>query len=169
MRSRSFIRGLAPHTSAQALVEFAIILPVMLIMLLGSLDVGRALVFGVAVQDGAREASRLGATGSASDTDVLNRLVAASAPALTGCTAILTPQTCGGGTWTFTNTILTPNGTFASIALAKAGCQFPGCLLGGSKLTVTARGQVSMFQGFSIGDMQLFQIGAQGQAVMVMV
>jgi Flp pilus assembly protein TadG len=176
MRSRSFIHRLAPRHSAQAVVEFALILPVMLIMVLGSLDLGRALVFGVAVQDGAREAARLGSTGSATDVDVLNRLIAASAPAVGGCAANLTAQSCGGGTWTFSLKIETPNGIadcFDSACpvahQAKTVCPLPTCLLGGSKLTVTARGQVSMFQGFSVGGMQLFQIGAQGQTAMVMV
>src|ERR1700682_4978337 len=103
MGKRSFFGGLAPQQSAQALVEFALILPIMLIMLLGGIDIGRALVYGVAVQDGAREAARLGATaavdGSVPDAVVFSRLIAASVPALTGCAANTTAnQPCGGGT-----------------------------------------------------------------------
>jgi Flp pilus assembly protein TadG len=168
MRKWSLIGGLAPRKSAQALIEFALILPVMLVMLLGGLDLGRALVYGVAVQDGAREAARLGANGSAGDAPVLRRLIDASAPALTGCAVSWATQSCGGGTWTFTMQIVAPNGTYPSLFQANAGCQLPACALAGSQLTVTASGKVSMFQGITAWGLTLFQIGAQGQASMVM-
>ena len=172
MGKQSRMGGHTPREPAQAVIEFALILPVMLIMLLGGLDIGRALVYGVSVQDGAREAARLGVSGSATDLDVLNRLIAASAPALTGCAATWTAnQACGGGTWTFTVKVVTPNGTYSSLATAQTGCNYttlPACKFPGSQLWVSANGQVSMFQGISAWGMNLFQIGAQGQAVMVM-
>src|SRR5205823_5705029 len=37
---------------SQALVEFALVLPILLIMLLGMIDLGRSLVFGVSIQQG---------------------------------------------------------------------------------------------------------------------
>ena len=146
-------RGPPPRHSAQALIEFALILPVMLVMVLGGIDLGRALIYGVAVQNGAREAARLGATAafdsSVTDTTVLQRLIDAS-----GTGARIVPdmsaghltsaQTCAGNQWNFTISIVTAShGTFSNIAAARADSQF-----GGSKLTVTATGGVSMLAGF---------------------
>ena len=78
-------------TRAQALVEFAFILPVLLVMTLGMIDLGRAFVFGVAVQNGAREAARVAATAgldpNVTTPTILQRLIDASAPAITSCTA----------------------------------------------------------------------------------
>jgi Flp pilus assembly protein TadG len=80
-------------TRAQALVEFAFVVPVLLVLTLGMIDLGRAFVFGVAVQNGAREAARVAATAGLDSNlktrDVLQRLIDASAPAIssTTCTA----------------------------------------------------------------------------------
>ena len=152
------------------MIEFALIVPVMLAILLGMIDLGRAFVFGVSVQNGAREAARL-AERAATDVNVgdslvLQRLIDASNPALIGCTPTLgNPPACGGGTWTFTIDVTTPapfNTHYTSISTAKADAHFPG-----SQITVTARGSVSMLAGlhFGWGD-SLFPIVAQGQASM---
>lgn len=169
MHKRSITYGSRKLQSAQAVIEFALILPAMLILVLGGIDFGRALLYGVAVQEGAREAARFGTTAavdsSVTDIDVFNRLIAASAPALSGCAAITTAnQSCGGGTWTLNISVLTPtHGTFSSIAAAKLDSQFPG-----SQLTVTATGSVSMLAGFRTGwGLSLSPIMARGQAVMV--
>jgi Flp pilus assembly protein TadG len=155
---------------AQALIEFVLIVPVMLVILLGMIDLGRAFVFGVSVQNGAREAARLAEISATdqtvSDSAVLTRLIAASNPALIGCGATLgNPLSCGGGTWTFTIDVTTPapyNQHYTSISVAKADAHFSG-----SQITVTARGSVSMLAGlhFGWGD-NLFPIFAQGQASM---
>src|SRR5205085_7990331 len=99
------------RSHAQSLVEFALILPVTLVLMLGLLDLGRAFVFGVAVQEGARQATRLAASANydvnVDENAVLGRLVAASAPALTGCLPTqIVNQTCNGGAWTFTLTLV---------------------------------------------------------------
>jgi Flp pilus assembly protein TadG len=151
------------------LIEFALIVPVMLTILLGTIDLGRAFVFGVTAQDGAREAARLAERAATdinvSDTAVLTRLIAASNPALIGCNPVLgTQPNCGGGIWTLSIDVTTPTGTsYTSIAAAKADSQFPG-----SKLTVTARGSVSLLAGFRTSwGMALYPIVVQGQASMV--
>src|SRR2546421_12123793 len=96
-------RGRHVH-QAQALVEFAIVMPVMLLMTLGLIDLGRAFVFGVAVQEGTRQAARVAASANYSNavaitnSDVLGRLVAGSNPALAGCLPQTTSQSCNGGT-----------------------------------------------------------------------
>jgi len=151
------------------MIEFVVIVPVMLVILLGMIDLGRAFVFGVAIQDGAREAARL-AERSATDVNVtdaavMSRLVTASSPALTNCPTSLGSHTgCGGGDWTFSVAITTPNGTsYTSIDAAKADTNFPG-----STLTVTARGSVSLLAGVKTSwGMGLFPITVQGMSEMV--
>ena len=81
------------RTPAQALVEFAFVVPVLLVLALGMIDLGRAFVFGVAVQNGAREATRVAATAgldpNVTTLVILQRLIDASAPAISSptCTA----------------------------------------------------------------------------------
>jgi len=145
-----------PHRPqpAQSLVEFALILPVLLVMLMGMFDLGRAFVYGVAVQNGAREAARLGAKAyldpTVSDAIILQRLIDASAPALGGCQPQTGAQPSNGcSTWTLS---VTPSGTKAS----------------GATLTVTATGRPALFAGLLSGfaGLSLPQITVQGQAVM---
>jgi Flp pilus assembly protein TadG len=138
---------------AQALVEFALIVPVMLLLVLGMFDLGRAFVFAVAVQNGAREAARMGERAAldptVTNTLILQRLIDASAPALTGCTAQTgTQPSTGCSQWTFT---LSPTGTLAS----------------GNTLTVTAVGHVSLLGGMNVGGLNLPTITVQGQAEML--
>jgi Flp pilus assembly protein TadG len=77
-------------TRAQALVEFAFVVPVLLVLTLGMIDLGRAFVFGVAVQNGAREATRVAATAgldpNLATPVILQRLIDASAPAISSTT-----------------------------------------------------------------------------------
>ena len=150
-------------------MEFAIILPVLLLMTLGMIDLGRAFVFGVATQQGAREAARYAsryAVSKATVTDdlVRQRLIDASFPSLQGCDPTLSsPQTCGGGTWTFTLTVTPASGTpYSSIATAATNSG-----LSGGKITVTANGAVAMLGGVCLGQsLCLPAIGVQGQASM---
>ena len=139
---------------AQALVEFALIVPVLLLLVLGMFDLGRAFVFAVAVQNGAREAARLGERAAldptVTNTLILQRLIDASAPALAGCAAQTGTQPTSGGCpqWTFT---VTPSGTLSS----------------GNTLTVTAVGHVSLLGGINVGGLNLPNITVQGQAEML--
>jgi Flp pilus assembly protein TadG len=153
---------------AQALVEFSIVVPVMLLMVLGMIDLGRAFVFGVSVQEGTRQAARLAATASSdttlTDSAVLGRLVGASNPALVGCASQTTAQSCNGGNWTFTVSIVNSGTTYSSIASARAANALPG-----AQVTVTAAGSVALMPGLTTGmyGMKLPQIGVQGQTAMV--
>lgn len=152
---------------AQALVEFAIILPVMLVMTLGLIDLGRAFVFGVSVQEGSRQAARLAATAnydtSVTDSAVLGRLVGASIPALTGCLSQTTTQTCNGGSWTFTINVVNGGTTYTTIAAARTANALPG-----AQVTVTAAGAVALLPGLNTGafGLSLPQINVQGQSAM---
>ena len=152
----------------QALIEFGLVVPAMLVLLLGMIDFGRAFVFGVATQEGTRQASRLAASANydinVDDSAVLGRLVAASAPALVGCAAGTTAnQSCNGGSWTFTVCVSNAGGSCTTIASARAANTLPG-----SKVTVTAAGSVSLLPGFDTGafGLHLAQITVQGQSAM---
>jgi Flp pilus assembly protein TadG len=164
-------RGRNVH-QAQALVEFAIILPVMLLMTLGLIDLGRAFVFGVAVQEGTRQAARLAgnaandvfkAQPNVTDQAVLGRLIGSSSPALDGCTPLTAPpQTCNG--FTLSVQVDTGIATYTSIAAARSANA-----LAGSKVTVTAAGPVALLPGVSTGiyGLSLPQINVQGKSAMV--
>ena len=153
---------------AQALVELSLVLPVVLIMLLGMIDLGRAFVFGVAVEQGAREAARVASTSAldatVTDSVVIQRYIEASAPAITDCArTISTPQQCGGGTWTFSITITSDDSTYSSLAQARSS----EASLSGSRVEVKANGSVAMFAGVFTGPLGLNQISVKGDAVMV--
>lgn len=162
--------GLRCRGASQALVELGLVLPVVLIMLLGMVDLGRAFVFGIAVQQGAREAARVASMaaldGSVLDATVLSRLISASGPAIMDCATILsTPQPCGGGTWTFTMSINGPasGSTYSSLSAARSAQTD----LSGYRVEVRATGSVAMFAGTFTGLLGLSQISVQGDAVMV--
>jgi len=54
----------------QSLVELALMLPVILFLLVGVVEVGNALNAYLTVVDGARDGARLGSKGAASDADI---------------------------------------------------------------------------------------------------
>lgn len=56
----------------QALVEFALVSPVLLFFLLGIVDFGRAVSSFIAVSEGAREGARAGIYATATDDDIRN-------------------------------------------------------------------------------------------------
>ena len=165
------------RTRGQALVEFAFILPVMLVIVLGSIEIGRAFVFGVAVQDGARQAARLAANARVNpgitDAAIVQRFVDGSLPAMQGCsvpTFTSTPVTftCGGGTWTITETV-TPAASATSYSTFAAVLGTSKAQLNGGTVELKAVGSVSLLAGFATGwsGVALYQITVQGDAVMV--
>jgi Flp pilus assembly protein TadG len=152
------------------MVEFALVAPLMLLMVLGMIDLGRAFVFGVTVQEGARQAARLASTANydstVDDTAVLGRLISSADPALVNCTrATGSNPACSSGTWTFTIGLTSTSGaTYSSIATARANNA-----LAGATATITARGSVALVPGFrsELFGVAMPQITVQGQATMV--
>lgn len=59
----------------QALAEFALVIPVLLILLVGIVEIGYGLNSYLTVVDSARDGARLGAKGSASDTEIRNLIL----------------------------------------------------------------------------------------------
>jgi len=165
------------RSRGQALVEFALILPVTLLLLLGLIETGRAFVFGVSVQNGAREAARLAANARVNpalkDSLFLQRLVDSSAPAMAGCTLpspiTSTPVTftCGGGSWTLTLAV-TPNGSATSVSSFSALTAAQQAQMNGGQVEVKAVGSVSLLAGLNTGSslLSLYHISVQGDAIM---
>jgi hypothetical protein len=143
-----------------------------MLMTLGMIDLGRAFVFGVATQQGAREAARYASRyalskSSVSDTLILQRLIDASLPSLAGCAPVTTHQSCAGGTWTLSLAITPPGSGTAYDSLARAVSNSSNPDLSGGQVTVTASGAVAMLGGYCLGQqLCLPSIGVQGQASM---
>ena len=158
--------------SGQAVVEFALILPVTMLILLGMIELGRGFVFGVSVQDGTREAARLAAKAgydtNVTDAAVRNRLVAASVPALGSTCTIANwgapPTICGGETWTVSINIVNGGSSYASIAAARLAGP-----LTGAQVTINAASAIGLVPGLNTGmpGFTIANVGVQGQAVMV--
>ena len=77
----------------QALVEFALVLPIFLILVLGIVDFGWALRSWITVTNSAREGARMGAVGATCD-DIKQRAVDTSADLLT--LSDVTVENCRG-------------------------------------------------------------------------
>lgn len=73
-------RNLRCREKGQALLEFAIILPLLLLLLFGIMEFGRVFSAGLIMKHSAREGVRLGVTGAA-DSDII-QAVRASSPTL---------------------------------------------------------------------------------------
>jgi len=144
----------------QALVELALVLMVCMLLLVGTIDVGRAATMAVAVQGGAGAAARLGAQRvvdfGVTDQAIMQRLIDSSAPFLSGCTATGTnPMTCSpayGGTWTLS--VIYPGGAVtegSSVEVKAVGAIAPlaslarlASAVGLGAITVTADAQSVM-------------------------
>jgi Flp pilus assembly protein TadG len=171
-------RGDIPRTTGQSLVELALILPVFLIIVLGSIDIGRGFIFGVAVQDGARESTRVAANArvdpGVTDAFIVQRVIDAASPAMLGCvgpaTVTSTPVTfsCGGGDWTITMAVR-PSGSATSYSAFSAVPSSALAQLNGGTIEIKTVGSVSLLSGFATGwrGLSLYQITVQGDAVMV--
>jgi Flp pilus assembly protein TadG len=77
----------------QSLVEFALTAPILIMLLIGLIELGNGLNAYLTVLASARDAARLGAQGSASDTAMAN-LVQDETDRL----STVIPTSCGGGT-----------------------------------------------------------------------
>ena len=93
------MRNIKNH-KGQSLVEFAIILPIILLLLMGMAEFGMMLNSYLAIQNSSREGARLGIVGG---TDLqINSVVTATSPSLTSSnlTVLITPlagsRTSGG-------------------------------------------------------------------------
>lgn len=160
---------------AQALVEFAVVVPVMLLLTLGMIDLGRALIFGVAVQEAARESARVAAAAnydtSVTQQAVLGRLMYSANPAMAGCLIQTGTQSCNGGTWTVTVNVVGASGaTYTSLDSARTANDLActGVCTDPAEATITVTGSVALLPGVSTGNygLTLPSISVQGMSSM---
>lgn len=109
-----------PRDRGAAAVEFALVLPLLLLLVFGVIDFGRLLHAQVTLTQAAREGGRLAALGVA-DGDVTNRTVFA-ATGLSGVTVAVTACATGAGPTAdaavqagHTFTFVTPVGAIAGL------------------------------------------------------
>jgi Flp pilus assembly protein TadG len=131
----------SPRDRGAVAVEFALLLPVLLLLIFGIVDFGRAINAQITLTQAAREGARLAALGYAATgtPSVTSRAQSAAYP-LTNVTVAVTtacPADAGTGvdavvTVTYTFTFITPVGAFAAM--------FGGSLA--SSQTLTAQGEM---------------------------
>lgn len=102
-----------------AMVEFAILLPLLLLVIAGIVDLGRAFFTEVALTNAAREGARAAAISTATPADVQVR-AQASAPGLTVTTAATLCSGAGG------DATVTASNAFTWVALGPVFNLFPG-------------------------------------------
>jgi len=72
--SRSIIRN-NNHLPGQAIVEFALTIPIMLLLIMLTVDFGRAIWYYNAIANAAREGARYGIVKSHSDAEIINTVL----------------------------------------------------------------------------------------------
>jgi Flp pilus assembly protein TadG len=131
-----------PRDRGSVAVEFALLLPVLLLLIFGVIDFGRAINDQITLTQAAREGARLASLGN-STSAVTTRTESAAAPTLTLTSANITVTTCAAGAGpgvdavvkvTYTYTFITPVGAFASMFV-------PASTLG-SALSLSATGEM---------------------------
>lgn len=124
----------APRDRGAAAVEFALLLPVLLLIVFGIIDFGRALNAQITLTQAAREGARLAALG---EPNVVSRTQAAAtglspvAVAVTACPAGAGPGVDASVTTSYQFSFVTPIGAIAGMF---GGSGF------GSPITLTAQG-----------------------------
>jgi Flp pilus assembly protein TadG len=128
-----------PRDRGATAVEFALLLPVLFLLLFGVIDFGRALNAQITLTQAAREGARLAALGQSGAT--VQTRAQGAATGLTPVTATVTTAcTAGAGVGvdavvkvTYTFTFVTPVGAFAAMF---------GSVTYGSTLSLTAQGEM---------------------------
>jgi TadE-like protein len=128
-----------PRDRGAAAVEFALLLPVLLLILFGIIDFGRALNAQITLTQAAREGARLAALGVPSATVITRAQTAATGLSPVTVTVSSTcPVNAGTGvdavvTVTYTFSFITPVGAFAAMF---------GTASFGTTLPLTATGEM---------------------------
>jgi Flp pilus assembly protein TadG len=127
------------HDRGSVAVEFALLLPVLLLIIFGTIDFGRAINAQITLTQAAREGARLASLGYTSSA-VTTRTQSA-ATGLSNVTVTVTTCAAGAGAGvdgvvnvSYPFTFITPVGAFASM--------FGTATFGSSTLTITAKGEM---------------------------
>lgn len=67
-------QGIKTHTLGSALIEFALLLPVLVVIVLGTIELGWALYIQNTLVDAAREGARIAVTQNVSSIDIVNEV-----------------------------------------------------------------------------------------------
>lgn len=120
-------------------VEFALLLPLLLLIVFGTIDFGRAINAQITLTQAAREGARLASFGDSSS--VVTTGTKNAATGLSNLTVTVTTCATGAGagvdavvTVSYPFTFITPVGAFASM--------FGTATFGSSTLTITAKGEI---------------------------
>jgi Flp pilus assembly protein TadG len=100
------------HERGQSLVEFAMVLPLLLVLLFGIVDFGRAFQSWISITNAAREGARVGTTG-ATATTICARVEATAAVSGATCTVTGVPGMTGDNVTVkvdYTLSLITPIG-----------------------------------------------------------
>jgi hypothetical protein len=142
----------------QSLIEFAIVVPVFLLLLFGLIDFSRLLFTYVSLVNGARDLSRMAA------------ISARTTAATDGITAFNTLTTIGGATSPATSVTLAPagGGSASCIGLTSSGCTFTlSNPSGSSSLSLSAGARASGSGTLSLSAPTAFGITANGDFVVM--
>jgi Flp pilus assembly protein TadG len=112
----------------QAVVEFALILPLFVLLVFGALELGRAMLRVHLLNNAVREGARVGTLPGSLEQDVANKV-----------SSFLQLQGMAAGTWTTTVTVTAPDGTARAGGLASA--------LQGDLVKVTLTNQFNVLTG----------------------
>ena len=124
-----------PRDRGVAAVEFALLLPMLLLLIFGIIDFGRALNTQITLTQAAREGARLAALGQSSAN-----VTSATQNAATGLTPVtVTVTTCPAGAGATANGTVQVNYKFSFITPLAAISSLFGSSLG-STMTLTATG-----------------------------
>jgi Flp pilus assembly protein TadG len=123
-------------------VEFALLLPVLLLIIFGTIDFGRAINAQITLTQAAREGARLASLGyPATGTNSVTSRTQSAATGLSNVTVTVTTCAVGAGAGvdgvvsvSYPFTFITPVGAFASM--------FGTATFGSSTLTITAKGEM---------------------------
>jgi Flp pilus assembly protein TadG len=131
--------GAGARDRGSAAVEFALLLPVLLLLLFGVIDFGRAINAQITLTQAAREGARLASVGQSS-TNVVSRTQSA-ATGLSPVTVTVT-SSCPTGAGTGTDAVVQASYTYSFITPVGAIAGLFGTAGYGSNLTLTATGEM---------------------------
>jgi Flp pilus assembly protein TadG len=142
-RLRSAVRA-GRDESAQSLVEIALVLPILLMLVIGVVDVGRVLAYKITTTSAAREAAFLGARDAQSATDGADGICQRARDAF-GAPVVPSPCT------TAPITVVCTRGGVACGAAPAVPALYQTNGAGAADVSVTVTYQLQLLTGFLVG------------------
>jgi Flp pilus assembly protein TadG len=130
-----------PRDRGSAAVEFALLLPVLLLLIFGVVDFGRALNAQITLTQAAREGARLASFGQSTST-IESRAQSAATGLTLSASNFTTVTTCASGAGSGADGVVTISYQFSFITPIGAIATIIGGSGYGSSLTLTATGEM---------------------------